>query len=595
MKTQDQNRFRTLLLKYLSEVKGELIAAVLCLIGFTATALLGPWPIKIIFDYILLSKSLPEALSFLGPVFERGSAFSLGVLAGTLLLIALLRGFFSYFQVLITSKISFHFVYVVRRALFTHLQHLSLSFHDRTRSGELLTKISGDTKVLKELFSESALNLIAHFMKITGMLVVMFLLNWKLTLLVSLSFPPLMLLLFYTFQKVKGQAKKQRREEGQIASRISELLATIPLVQSYARESYETARFEAESTETLQRSIRITRLTAISTRQVEIVCTFGIAAAVFFGSQQVLSQRMTPGDLLVFMAYLKQMYTPMKKFPRLLSKFSKARISAERIAALFSEKLEIQDVAKPTKAKSLKGKITFKDVSFAYEAGPVILDKVSFTITPGQRVALVGASGAGKSSIAKLLLRLYEFQSGEILIDGVDIRQYERASLRHEISLVLQESILLGASIRENIAYGKPEANDETIEAAARLAHADAFIEALPDRYETQLGEGGCTLSGGQRQRIGLARAIIRQPAILILDEPTAALDAESAREIQEALTQFQKGRTTLVIVHDLISIKDFDRIIVLKDGRVSQEGTHQDLIAEDGRYRALYNLQAVS
>ncbi len=595
MKTQDQNRFRTLFLKHLSEVKGALFAAVLCLIGFTAMALLGPWPIKIIFDYVLLSKSLPEGLSFLGPIFDRGSTFSLGVLAGILLLIALLRGFFSYFQVLITSRISFHFVYGVRRALFTHLQHLSLSFHDRARSGELLTKISGDTKVLKELFSESALNLIAHFMKITGMLGVMFLLNWKLTLLVSLSFPPLMLLLFYTFQKVKGQAKKQRREEGQIASRISELLATIPLVQSYARESYETARFEADSTETLQRSIRITRLTAISTRQVEIVCTFGIAAAVFFGSQQVLSQRMTPGDLLVFMAYLKQMYTPMKKLPRLLSKFSKARVSAERIAALFSEKLEIQDATKPIKTQGLKGEIIFKNVSFAYETGPAILDQVSFSIKPGQRVALVGASGAGKSSIAKLLLRLYEFQSGEILIDGVDIRQYERESLRHEIALVLQESILLGASIRENIAYGKPEAKDVEIEAAAKLARADAFIADLSDGYETRVGEGGCTLSGGQRQRIALARAIIRQPSILILDEPTAALDAESARDIQETMAHFQKGRTALVIVHHFTSIKDFDQIIVLKAGKVIQQGSHQALIAEEGCYRTLCRLQGVS
>ncbi|NOY84865.1 MAG: ABC transporter ATP-binding protein [Nitrospirae bacterium] len=595
MKTQDQNRFRTLLLKHLSEVKGALIAAVLCLIGFTLTALLGPWPVKIIFDYIILLEPLPEALSFLAPAFEKGSVFALGILVGALMLIALLQGFFSYFQVLITSRISFHFVYVVRRALFTHLQHLSLSFHDHARSGELLTKISGDTKVLKELFSESALNLIAHFMKITGMLVVMFLLDWKLTLLVSLSFPPLMILLFYTFQKIKDQAKKQRREEGQIASRISELLATIPLVQSYARESYETARFEADSTETLQRSIQITRLTAMSTRQVEIVCTFGIAAAVFFGSQQVLSQWMTPGDLLVFISYLKQMYTPMKKLPRLLSKFSKARVSAERIATLFSEKLEIQDAVKPIKAKGIKGEITFKDVSFAYETGPAILDQVSFSIAPGERVALVGASGAGKSSIAKLLLRLYEFQSGEILIDGVDIRQYERESLRHEITLVLQESILLGASIRENIAYGKPEAKDTEIEAAAILARADTFIDALPDRYETRVGEGGCTLSGGQRQRIALARAIIRQPAILILDEPTAALDAESARDIQEAMAHFQKDRTALVIVHHFASIKDFDRIIVLKAGKVIQQGSHQALIAEDGRYRTLCRLQGVS
>ncbi len=595
MKTQDQSRFKTLFLSHLSEVKAALLAVGLCLIGVTAAELLAPWPIKIIFDYILLANPLPEGLSFLTPVFAKGHTFSLLVLAGAVLLIALLQGFFAYFQVLITSRMSFHFVYLIRRALFDHLQHLSLSFHDRARSGELMTKISGDTKILKELFSESAFNFIAHLMKIMGMLVVMFLLNWKVTLLILFTFPPVIFLLFYTFQKIKHQAKKQRKEEGKIGSRINELLTMIPLVQSYARESYETARFETESNETLQRSIRMTRLTAISTRTVEILCAVGIAAAIFFGSQQVLQQFMTPGDFLVFMSYLKQMYTPLKKMPRLLSKFSKARVSADRISALFCEEPEISDVAKPVYAKHLRGEIVFKSLCFSYDDGRKILDKVSFSIAPGQRVALVGSSGAGKSTIAKLLLRLYEFQEGEILIDGVDIRKYERQSLRREIALVLQESILVGASIRENIAYGKPDASDTEIEDAARLAYADAFIETLPAGYETQVGERGCTLSGGQRQRIGLARAIIRQPSILILDEPTAALDAESAKVIQEAMARFQKGRTALVIVHQLRDIKDFDQIIVLKDGQVVEQGTHEYLLSKDGYYRALYALQGVS
>ncbi len=599
MKTYQQTRFKHLLLNHLSEVKGALFAAVLCLIGFTATELLGPWPLKIIFDYILLPNPLPESYSFLEPVFAKGHTFSLTVLAGAVLIIALLQGGFSYFQVLITSRISFHFVYVIRRALFDHLQHLSLSFHDRARSGELMTKISGDTKILKELFSESALNFAAHLMKIIGMFTVMFLLNWKLTLLVSLTLPPLIALLFYAFQKIKHQAKKQRKEEGRIASRINELLTMIPLVQSYAREPYEKARFESESSETLERSIRITRLTAISTRTVEIICAVGIAAAIFFGSQQVLHRFMTPGDLLVFMSYLKQMYTPLKKLPRLLSKFSKARVSAKRIAALFYEEPEISDAAKPVYAENLRGEIRFESVSFSYDDGRKILDQVSFSVAPGQRVALVGASGAGKSTIAKLLLRLYEFQAGEIRIDGVDIRKYARKSLRREIALVLQESVLLGASIRENIAYGKPDATDTEIEAAAELACAAGFIKALPEGYETRVGERGCTLSGGQRQRIALARAIIRQPSILILDEPTAALDAASSKAVQAAMARFQKGRSALVIVHQLHDIRDFDQIIVLKNGRVVEQGTHQDLLAKGGYYydlsRAAHTLQGIS
>ncbi len=592
---KNKSKFTEILLSHMSEVKAAIFAAVLCLIGVTLTELLSPWPLKMIFDYILLGNALPEHLSFLSHIFEKGSGFVLMLMSGAVLGIALLRGFFSYFQIFITSRISFHFVYVLRRALLIHLQELSLSFHDRARSGELMTRISGDSKILKEIFSESALNFIAHIMKIIGMFVVMSLINWQLALLVSLTMPPLIYLLFYTFRKIKQTAKKQRQEEGKITSRINELLTMIPLVQSYARESYETARFEADSSEALEKSILITRMIAISTRKVELICACGIAATLFFGAQQVINGWMTPGDLLVFMSYLKNMYTPLKKLPRLLSRLSKASVSAGRIADLFSEQPEISDVANPIEAQDLKGEIVFKDLSFSYEDGRKILDRISFSIAPGQRVALVGASGAGKSSITKLLLRLYEFQSGEILIDGVDIRQYERTSLRHEIGLVLQDSILFGASIRENISYGKPTATKGEIENAARLAGANTFIDALPDAYETLVGERGSTLSGGQRQRIALARAIIRQPAILILDEPTAAMDAESARDIHAAISRFQEGRTSLVIVHQFTAIKDFDQIIVLKDGKVVEQGTHQHLLTKKGRYHALYSLQGVS
>ncbi|MFQ5598086.1 MAG: ABC transporter ATP-binding protein [Nitrospiria bacterium] len=592
LKTKKRYVFKKILIDHFKGVKGPLLLAAVCMIGLTVSELLNPWPIKIIFDYILLEKPLPDHLSFLGAVFREGKMFALLSISGSILVIALLRGFFAYAQLWLTSRIGFQLVYALRVKLFAHLQGLSLSFHTRERSGELMTKVSGDTKILRELFSQSTLTLTAHILKIAGMLVVMFFMNWQLSLIVSASFPPLIYSLFYTFRNIKKTAKKQRKEESKVVSRISEILTMIPLVQSYARQEYETERFETDSAQTLKESLRIERMVAGTTRMVEIICAGGVVASIFFGSLQALKGLITPGDLLVFISYVRNMYTPLKKLPRLLSKFSKAMASADRIADLFEVEQEIKDHPKAIIIQKMKGEIKFKDVSFRYDKGSPTLNKVSFTISPGQRVALVGASGAGKSTIAKLLLRLYDIQDGEILIDNIDIKLYKREVLRREIGIVLQEAILLGTTIRENIRYGKPEATQEEVEKAARYAHADDFIRRLPHGYETIIGERGCTLSGGQRQRIGLARAIIREPSVLILDEPTSAVDAESARFIQASMRKFQKGRTALVIIHQLDGMADFDRIIALKDGLVIEEGQHQELLSRRGYYEELYRLQ---
>ncbi len=592
MKNKRHPLFKEIVVEHFSEVKGEIFFAILCMVCFTGAELLAPWPIKLIFDYILLGKPVPENFALLESIIQKGPLFSLGVLSISILLIAALRGFFAYFQIFITSKVGFHLVHILRIELFAHLQRLSLSFHNRSKSGELITKVSGDTKLLKDTFSESALTLSSHFLKIIGMFVVMLFLNWQLAFLVLLTFPPLIYLLVSSYQRIKKRAKKQRKEEGNVASRINELLTMIPLVQSYAREGYELGRFEEDSKETLKESIHIVRLTARTTRVMEVITALGTVLAIFFGALQVKKGLLSPGDLLIFMAYLKQMYGPLRKLPRLSSKISKAMAGAERISDLLEMEPEISDQANPIRVKELHGAIVFRDVSFAYDKNKPVLKNVSFEVSPGQRIALVGASGSGKSTIAKLLLRLYEAQNGEILIDGINIKKYKRKNLRRRIGLVLQEAIILGTTIRENITYGRIDATQAVIEEAARKAHADVFINELPEGYDTLVGEQGATLSGGQRQRIGLARAIIRRPSILILDEPTSAVDAESARFIQSSMRNFQKGKTCFVIVHQFDEMESYDQIIVLKNGQNIENGTHKELLAGKGYYAELFRCQ---
>lgn len=594
MRKKESSKLKQIVLNHLGQAKGSLFLAAVGMVCYTLTELLAPWPLKIIFDHILLSKPLPSSLSFLSGILQGGAVFSVVILSLPIFLIAISKGGFSYLQIYMTSRIGYQMVDTLRRELFVHLQRLSLSFHNRARSGELLTKVTSDTGTLKDVFAESVLTFTSHLLTIIGMFVIMFAMSWKLSLVVLATLPILSYALFYLYRKVKASAVKQRRKEGKVASRISEILISVSLIQAFGREEYEKERFETESAQTLEESIQTARMEAAATRAVEIISAVGVWAVVLFGSLQALKGQMTPGDVLVFISYLHNMYKPIRNLTRLSTKFTKAMISAERIAEILEIEPEIQDLPDAIEASGLKGEIVFQNVSFDYGEGKDVLKDVSFSIAPGERVALVGASGAGKSTIVNLILRLYDSLGGAILIDGVDIKRYRRESLRREIGIVLQDSILFGATIGENISYGKPEAAQEEIEAAARQAHAHDFIARLPDGYDTVLGERGSTLSGGQRQRISLARAIIKRPSILILDEPTSAVDAESAKLIQDALGRFQKGRTSLVIVHQFSSIKNFDQILVLKSGEVAERGTHDALLERKGYYHTLFGFQAL-
>jgi len=591
MHPRKRKRFRQIFSTHLRQVKGRLILAALCTLGVTAAELLKPWPLKLILDHGILDKPLPHFLGFLHSMVE-GSKVMLVVGAScAIVLIALFGGLFSYSQIFITSSIGYKMVYALRRELFAHLQRLSLSFHNHARSGDLMTKIAGDTNTLKDVFAESILKFSSQALEVFGMFAIMFALNWKVSLIPLATMPFLCFSLFHLYRKTKASVKKQKRQEGKVASRMTEVLSAIPLVQAYAREKYEEEKFDTVTAETLQESIRIARLEAAATRSSQIITALGTAVAVLFGALQVLHDRMLPGELVLVVAYLNNLYKPLRGLAKLSTDFSKAMASADRISEVLDLEPEIQDRPEAIEVDGLLGEIVFDKVSFDYGGGKEVLKEVSFALAPGQRVAVVGVSGAGKSTIVSLLLRLYESQAGAIFVDGINIQQFRRESLRRQIGIVFQDSILFGATIRENIAYGKPEASLEEIVSAARSANADEFIRELEDGYDSVIGERGATLSGGQQQRIAIARALIRNAPILILDEPMTGLDVESEAKVREALDRLMAGKTCLTITHDLQSVEDADQVLVLEEGRIIERGKHDELVARSGRYRELYEL----
>ena len=585
--------FQQIFRRHLRRVRGRLALAAVCTLGVSVTELLKPWPLKIVLDHGILQHPLPRSLHLLQGLVDGDRVMFLAVAAAGILLIALCDGVFSYFQIFITSSVGYRMVYALRRELFAHLQSLSLSFHNHARSGDLLTRIAGDTNTLKDVFAESILQFASYALTIIGMFAIMFSLSWRMSLIAMATLPLLGYSLFHLYRKTKASAKKQKKQEGKVASRMSEVLTAIPLVQAFSRERYEEEQFDAVTAKSLQESIRIARLEAAATRSSELITALGTAVAVLFGAMQVLNGQMMPGELVLVVSYLTNMYKPLRKLAKLSSDLSKAMASADRISEVLDIEPEIQDAPDAIDAGRLRGEIAFQRVSFDYGDGRDVLRDVSFAVPPGRRLALVGASGAGKSTIVSLILRLYEPQQGTIFLDGIEIQHFTRESLRRQIGLVLQQSILFGATIRENIVYGKPEASEGEIVAAAQAANADEFIRELEDGYDTVIGERGATLSGGQRQRIAIARALIRDAPILILDEPMTGLDVESEAKVREALDRLMAGKTCLMITHDLQAVADADEVLVLEEGRIIERGKHDDLVANSRRYRQLYELDA--
>ena len=581
-------QMRGLVIACLKEQRLAVALAGFGALGVVLAELLTPWPLKIIFDHILLAKPLPTALAPLSTLLGWGTWPALVLMASAIAVIALASGVMAYLQLYSSARVGHRIAWRLRGELFAHLQRLSLAFHRGNRTGELISKVASDTNLLRDMFAEGALTFVRNVLTLIAMLVVMFMLNWQLAAAVATTLPPLLLVIQWLNRNVRDVARVQRRQEGQMASRLNEVLSSIALVQAFGRGQHEETRFQAEIEANYESGMRSARSTGAVVTVIAMITAVGTAITVLLGAREVLQGRLTPGELLIFVAYVASLYKPVRDLGRLSTKFARASVSAQRVAEILAIEPDIEDAPDAIELINPAGEIVFENVSFGYAADKPVLNNVSLRLGAGEHVALVGSSGAGKSTIINLLLRLYEPAAGRILIDGIDIRRYARESLRRQIGIVLQDNMLFGVSVRENIAYGRPDAPFEAIEAAARNARAHEFIVDLPEGYDTEVGERGADLSGGQRQRLCLARALVKEPAILVLDEPTASVDPVSARLIHEAVARVHRNRTLIVIAHDYTDMARYDRVVVMQGGRIIESGSHETLLRSRGAYLAL-------
>jgi len=566
--------------------------AFIAVIGESLTDLLEPWPLKIVFDYVFGSKRMPDWLagivSYIGT--DKFSILNFAVLS--VLAIAIVGALSSYCEKYLTTSVGQWVMHDLRRVLYSHIQRLSLSFHDHKRTGDLISRVTTDIDAVQSLISTVLLGLVVNVLTLVGMMLVMLYLNWAFTLIALQVAPGLFLVVYHYTHRIKRASRAMRQQEGEVVNVLEEVLSSIRVVKAFAREDYEQKRFERESRESVEKALQARNVKAKLPPIVEMIVACGTCLVLWYGARLVLTGTLTSGELLVFLLYLGKMYKPMRELSKMTDTISKASVGWERIREVLENEMQIRDVRGAKSAPRFKGKIEFDRVSFSYDSNQPVLKDITLKIEPGQLAALVGPTGAGKTTIVSLLPRFYDLTSGEIKIDGTDIRKFKQKSLREQISFVLQETLLFRAPVWQNIAYGKPEASRAEIIRAAKLANADEFIDKMPAGYDTMIGEHGATLSGGQRQRITIARAIIRNSPILILDEPSAGLDAESEKLVFDALGNLMEGKTSIVIAHRLATVIRADVIFVIDDGKVVEQGTHAELLAGGGLYSRLYELQ---
>ena len=576
---------------YVRRERPLIMVSLLALYAEIVLRLLEPWPLKWVLDRVA-GVTRHRGFSRLPFLDALDPAMLLALSAVAVIVFAGLRALAAYYNTVGFALVGNRVLTTVRNELYGQLQRLSLSFHTRARSGDLLVRVTGDVGFLQDVAVTALLPLLANALTLVGMAAVMLWLNAPLTLIALATGPLFWASTTRLTRRIRETARRQRQQEGAMAATAAESIGAVKVIHALSLEGTFAQAFTGQSRKNLATGVRATRLSAGLERTVDLLIAVATAAVLWYGARLALRGVMTPGDLVVFLAYLKNAFRPVRDFVKYTGRLAKASAAGERVLDLLDRTPDVRDLPGAVPAPALRGAVRFDGVTFSYEPGLPALEQIDCVLQPGQRVALVGPSGSGKSTFASLILRLYDPTAGRVLIDERDIREYTLASLRAQMSVVLQDSLLFAATIRDNIAYGAPGTPHEAIEAAARLANAHAFVEALPKGYDTMVGERGVTLSNGQRQRIAIARAAIRRAPVLILDEPTTGLDGENERAVIEALERLAEGRTTFLISHDLSLAARADLVLYLEAGRVRECGTHAQLLQAGGQYALLYNLQ---
>ena len=573
--------------------RGALILGALAVIGEAAANLLQPWPLKIVLDEVFRAHQPQSAVSrFVHSHFGPDKLAIVEFACIAVLAIAAIDAISSYAEKYLTTSVGQWVTYDLRRTLYAHMQRLSLAFHDEKRTGDLITRVTSDVDDIQSFISSGLLSSFINVITLIGMIAVMFWVNWQFTLIALSIAPPLAVIVYTYTRRIRKATRAVRKKESAVVSVIEEVLSSMRVVKAFAREDYEQNRMEEAGLEEVETALSARRLKAKLVPIVDLIVAAGTALVLWFGARLILNDTLSAGTLVLFVQYLNKMYKPMQELSKMTDTYSKAAVGYERIQEILQVDREVRDLPRARAMSRVKGKIEFENVHFSYKPEQPVLRDVSFAVESGQVAALVGPTGAGKSTIIGLISRFYDPNEGAVKIDGIDIRRFKQRSLREHISLVLQETVLFHGPLWKNIAYGKPGAKRSEIFRAAELANAMEFIEKMPEGMNTIVGERGMTLSGGQRQRIAIARAVIRDTPILLLDEPTTGLDSASEKLVFEALDRLMEGKTTIVIAHRLETIRRADVIFVVDEGRIIDSGKHAALLKRHGLYAELYNLQ---
>ena len=564
------------LLAYIKPYKKRLAAAVVCIIMAAGANLYLPWIIKDMIDDVLMSKDM----------------LMLNLIAAGILVVMFTRGVFYYGQSYLVSYVGQRVIIDVRSVLFRKFQKMPLSYYDKQQTGTVMSYITNDVSAMQSAIVDNLIELVTESSILIGSLAMMIYLDWKLSLLTLMTIPLVGFAMKIFGRKLKRSSTVIQERAAEITSLLQESISAIRVVKSFVRETYEIRRFEEQNWRNFQAAMKNVKLSSLLTPTVEFLAAIAVTFIVWFGGYEVVNEVITAGELVAFLTYAVNLANPVKRLSRVYAAIQRAMAAADRVFAVMDLEEKITDVPGAKPLPPIKGQVEFKDITFSYKEGQPALQHISLKAEPGQMIALVGPSGSGKSTIANLIPRFYDVDSGTISIDGHDIRQVTADSLREQIGLVPQETMLFSTTVMENIRYGRLDATDEEVVEAARAANAEEFIKDLPEGYDTKLGERGLNLSGGQRQRLAIARAILKNPRVLILDEATSALDTESEKIVQDALDKLMVGRTSFVIAHRLSTIFNADQIFVVENGHLREHGTHEELLAAGGLYSNLYNIQ---